>query len=789
MSTADQWRWTDEDGVQRLLRGDELRTALAEGRLHRETLVWRRGMKKWLPAGEVPELAEQLEITGETDGPTVPKQKAKPRPKNVVDIAALRGDKNPNDESRTMVSPLDAPPIVSKKKRKRKGPAGRRAKTNLDGMWGRSDDKEDTQTQTLVNTTGSLEEPAQRKKAGDMPASRPSWPEASTLSDESRTAPRTLDPDAPDSAPATRVVVSSSKGNGGVVTSAREPATVAEPTRRRGAKVRATMVSEQADASPPRKGKMKDSTLVSDARGTEGRKSTRGRKGRGYEPKVQVREKQAARKGIDGTLVEGKAPLPKAPRKKKVPGPPRNLERPSTPNLKDAGAENAAGPVAPPPADDAPFVNEPWAEGGGGAVALAEGAGRRPHSSKEIFPGGSPRSLWLRGNVAVQRSMVVVGAVVLLVLLVGAFIVGRVSSSSSSPAATESDSGEVVRARSGLAAVSLFTRATAASMPRACLMARAPEKLAGRAARSIPFEMSSTGSQLAIGFAARNDTPGGFSIDLETGEVGSRNQARAESFDLSRVVPLLEGDEVRYAATPVERDGVSGSVYVRAPKPFVVGFKDGQLIAFRPPNKKVLELWEISEDGTPDSIRAVVVPDKGVIVAYRQRTSIWVGWLELDGTKQSDPKRVDAPEQRIGTPSIAHNGRDVSLVFAQRPDSSSAPVIRWAHAPIGKLPVKTEVIDAPEGGPGGETIAPAIGGLADGRWLLMWTEGRRGNRILRAQTYSGGYNPIGGALRLSPSTGSFGQGSVGVSGQSALVAFLLRQRRGYQVWGTVLKCR
>ena len=56
MGSADQWRWTDDDGVQRLLNGDELRAAMRDGRLRASTLVWRRGMKSWKPAGELSEL-------------------------------------------------------------------------------------------------------------------------------------------------------------------------------------------------------------------------------------------------------------------------------------------------------------------------------------------------------------------------------------------------------------------------------------------------------------------------------------------------------------------------------------------------------------------------------------------------------------------------------------------------------------------------------------------------------------------------------------------------------------
>jgi hypothetical protein len=76
----------------------------------------------------------------------------------------------------------------------------------------------------------------------------------------------------------------------------------------------------------------------------------------------------------------------------------------------------------------------------------------------------------------------------------------------------------------------------------------------------------------------------------------------------------------------------------------------------------------------------------------------------------------------------------------------------------------------------------------------MWTEGQKGQqRVLRAQTYDRDGQRIGEALQVSPATGSFGQGTVGVKGESAAVVFLLQRREGYQVryelWGTVLQCQ
>jgi uncharacterized protein DUF4339 len=59
-TTRDEWRWTDERGVQRLVGTDELRAALASSLLPATTLVWRDGMKEWAPAANMAELADAV---------------------------------------------------------------------------------------------------------------------------------------------------------------------------------------------------------------------------------------------------------------------------------------------------------------------------------------------------------------------------------------------------------------------------------------------------------------------------------------------------------------------------------------------------------------------------------------------------------------------------------------------------------------------------------------------------------------------------------------------------------
>ena len=72
MTVRDEWRWTDDRGVQRLVGTEELRAALASSVLPPSTLVWREGMAEWAPASTVPELGGVAADTAQDARPKTP---------------------------------------------------------------------------------------------------------------------------------------------------------------------------------------------------------------------------------------------------------------------------------------------------------------------------------------------------------------------------------------------------------------------------------------------------------------------------------------------------------------------------------------------------------------------------------------------------------------------------------------------------------------------------------------------------------------------------------------------
>ena len=110
MTARDEWRWTDEQGVQRLVRTEELRAAIAGNVLPPSTLIWREGMKEWVPAFTVPEFAE-ASTTDDGHDPSTGTAALDPR----FGGASSDDDDDEPPQRKTLQTLLgvDAPPIVN----------------------------------------------------------------------------------------------------------------------------------------------------------------------------------------------------------------------------------------------------------------------------------------------------------------------------------------------------------------------------------------------------------------------------------------------------------------------------------------------------------------------------------------------------------------------------------------------------------------------------------------------------------------------------------------------------
>jgi hypothetical protein len=191
----------------------------------------------------------------------------------------------------------------------------------------------------------------------------------------------------------------------------------------------------------------------------------------------------------------------------------------------------------------------------------------------------------------------------------------------------------------------------------------------------------------------------------------------------------------------------------------------------------------------PEAARVQVVAGKGYALAYRRGGAIWGGSISEDGRALKPLTHVKGSGGSVGKPMLGYNGSDLAIAFADKPAGAPAWQIRVGSADGVSLPGSTRIIALPKGGPGGDAFAPAITGLSDGRWLLIWTEGAPGSKAVRAQTFGPNFAPIGDPIALSPPYGNFGQGVLGAAGGYVAAVFLSKGQTGaYELWGAILQC-
>ncbi len=781
--STDQWRWTDSKGVQRLLSAEELRSALGDGRLPPDVLVWKRGMPKWLPASDVPELEDVIDDDGP---PTITRE-------NEVSLG-----------KRMAPTPSIPPTDLSLSELRNLGPKPAKPDGGWqDGAARRDDDEEETVTEmrheeeagTIARRprgssrrkskkqTKRLPVPAAQKKSAPPPPpkrSAPPGPPKRSVPPKRLPSPSKLDIprpvessevlssafDSPGRKKPSKPGMPSDKGRDAILSDA-------------GRLVGGDISSVPAGIAP------RDKTPFSSAPGPAARPPLGSRPNPSFASKPWDKDADGTQP-LDGGLE------------------PIDENQLSSILDDDDGQETSLRVTgASMPQVKAPQTSEPPDTAVLSQDILPIGTSSNAPSSPALpdrlsnIPGtsiGPPRGSVMPLPPAgigfqVQKRIAAIAGIAALAVMIFAFVLGRVTA----PKAT-SHIGAAIQARTGYSVVPLFARSrtTTPEKPRPCLMLRAPSRLTPGASQKVPFETLVLGEgKLAVGYARARSVPRGILLDPATGAVETLHEPEdALEDDLSRVVPVMMDSEVDFKSTTLTQGDLHEGIFVPGATPFVLGF-EGQSLVRRPAlDGESSKLWDLGEGPVANmALTARNTPDR-TIVAYRHGPEVFVGSLNKAGDVEQPAVMVAGSGGKVGKPSVASNGRDYGVVFADKPKGEGTTIeIRWSHGPVGKPLPEASVVTIPDGGPGGNAIAPSLAALPGGRWLLMWTEGPGGRQTLRAQTYDASYQPLGAALRVSPATGSFGQGMPAVIDDKAVVLFLLASSRSYEVWGTVLQCR
>jgi hypothetical protein len=336
-------------------------------------------------------------------------------------------------------------------------------------------------------------------------------------------------------------------------------------------------------------------------------------------------------------------------------------------------------------------------------------------------------------------------------------------------------------------AVPLLAQAALSRLPKPCWTVKQPSRWALAVSRNIPFEAIGTrNGRVAIGYAHDATHAAGIEVSPESGDVRELLGSTAAD-EIERVTPTADGDlriiRVNDGSPLRSRVDVPGS------SAFSVGVANGGFAITTPEVPAPIPAW--SFDGGEDAVSATSVQSLGNVgyaVIFRRRGAVWSGLISANHKPLGQLVKVSGSGGTVGRPAAAFNGREMTIIFADRPNDDASYEIRVGRARAGTPITTTAVWPLPKGGPGGDAFAPSIAGLPDGRWLLVWTEGPAGSRAIRAQTLAPDLAPLGDPIALSPPAGSYGQGTIGTAGGYAAAVFLSKGATSYELWGAVLQC-
>jgi hypothetical protein len=360
------------------------------------------------------------------------------------------------------------------------------------------------------------------------------------------------------------------------------------------------------------------------------------------------------------------------------------------------------------------------------------------------------------------------------------------SDSESSPKSKPSESASVAAAAGK--AVEPAAVETRPARGAACRLTKQATRLAGKASKDVPLEIAvnAAGDRARVGFATDAGVAQGLAVDLGTLKAVQEFTAPAKNKPRA-VVPLGAEGKANFAVNgEVPGDKLRAWRTLSSEPLSVIGWADGAIAVASKSTDAPTSVWPLDGDDPPDAIRVASAGDLGQVVAFRRKGEIFGGTIDRDQKPRGNAVKVAGagapPGSPIGAPTVATNGHAVTVAFADRVAPSDPWSIRIGSAALGLFPTQTRAVAVPPGGPGGAAIAPALAGLADGRWLLVWTEGSGGDHDVRAQTLDAELRPAGSPVTVSHGSSNAGQGAVALSGGQGMVAYLALTDQGYEVW-------
>jgi hypothetical protein len=182
----------------------------------------------------------------------------------------------------------------------------------------------------------------------------------------------------------------------------------------------------------------------------------------------------------------------------------------------------------------------------------------------------------------------------------------------------------------------------------------------------------------------------------------------------------------------------------------------------------------------------------GHLVTFRRgglKGDVAYAFLGPGGAPEGDFGVLRSEESAMsGTPDGALVDERFLIGFAGRATNDTPwQVFLAAGKKRGAVPSVQKFV-TPGGGLGGGSIAPAVAALADGRWVLSWTEGKAPQYEVRLQALEADLRPRGEPLLASPKGANAGQASLFAVGDSIFSVFVQSTAGHDELWAATFRC-
>lgn len=426
------------------------------------------------------------------------------------------------------------------------------------------------------------------------------------------------------------------------------------------------------------------------------------------------------------------------------------------------------------------------------AAPPAQGATPNPTPSAESAEAGAPSeprhatsmgSRLRRLTPRASHALVILATFSAIIGFGSAVLWSRVLDGVSKPA------GE---ARASAEESKLAWQAARAPSGTACARQREPRRVMADISAALALEAVTPRESVNVllGAAASGSAGLGLSLNATTLEVTELTR-EGGARELLGVVPAADSGPP-YLFT-FDRAGVGGYRDVRTlpnQTTLALARTNAGIQLVRRGERRGIQLWPL-HDAEEISRPRVEWLDAGRLAVALRRGGregvVSLGWVDPPRARPSALRDVPFGPGEIGLPSLSvQNGRAV-VVAAQRMTAAHTWRIQAATAEWHDSATRVQLPEL-AARPELDTFAPSITTLGDSRWLLQWTEGREGERRVRAITLDAAFRPIGVSITVSPQEASAGGGLVTRVDEGALSLFLVQKPGGYDLWATTLAC-